>query len=105
MMLILLCLIAACLAIATWTVRDAWLRWFARLAILAAIAYVLFIYTGGIARSVLQPGPPVGSGADGFYFGIQALQGELLDAYLAAFVLAALGMVGVCGQDSRKDEN
>ena len=92
-MLTTLCLFASALVLVSWAAKRRWFGFVVAAVLLALIAYLLFFYTGTVARSVLRPGPPSGAEAAGFYFGIQQLQAALLDTYMAVVYLSGLSLV------------
>ena len=94
MSLFLLPVMATVLTASTFFVRRRWLQILAGAVILLMISYILLLYTGSVARSVLQPGPPAGTSEDVFYAGIRRLQDSLLQSYLAVIYLALLSVVG-----------
>lgn len=100
-MLVYLCLIAGAGTLASWVVRRPWFGFAVAAGLLTAIAYLLFFYTGTVARIVLDPGPPNGAEASGFYIGIQHLQAALLETYLAVMYLSALSL-GICFSPRRR---
>ena len=86
-------IIATVLTAISFLVRKRWLCIFVSAVILLMISYILFFYTGTVARFVVQPGPPEGTSEEVFYIGIRRLQDALLPSYLVVIYLALLAVL------------
>jgi hypothetical protein len=84
---------ATILLVVALAAQRRWIRLLTGLLIWLMIAYVLLFYSGSVARTILQPGPPSGNAAAVFYLGVQMLQEALLDSYLAVIYLSLLSFV------------
>jgi len=82
-----------------------WVRVFAGILIWLMIAHVVLFYSSAVARSVLQPGPPTGSGENGFYQGVQMLQAAMLDSHLVVMYLSLLLLVLGVWNKARKPDS
>jgi len=102
-MLISICVIASFFALASYIVKRPWVSLVVGVFLWAEIAYLLFFYTGSVARHVLKPGPPSGADAGGFYVGIQQLQAELHDVYVAVIYLSMLCLC-ICFRNGRREK-
>lgn len=93
MNIFLLPLLASVLAVSAFFLRRRWLQTLVCIGIIFMISYILLFYSGSVARSIMQPGPPKETCEEVFYAGIRNLQDSLLPSYFAVIYLTILGFV------------
>ncbi len=93
MILLIISGVATGLTLISLILGQRWLRAIVALVLWVSIIYVLMLYTGSVARSVLAPGPPVGLGDDSFYEGIRRMGAALQRPYYYVIYVSFLNFL------------